>query len=139
MVTDLGQAIRQHTKELQELQTQIDNVDRAVETETNKARKTLKVYRQRKIESFKLLVAAGRQYQRAEAILAGTGKLLTALRGIKAEHVTLSQAAIRRADRAAITEMRHARRQLKKMYEQIRLLQAQSAPAEPFENCKSRG
>ena len=125
--------IVRHTEALQALRVEIDGLYEAVETKTGEAREKLLTYRTLKEQAERALddVAAG--YEQAQSLFGEADVLFRKLREIRDEHNRLSELAVQRSDAGSIVKLREAREQLRKLYEEIEKLKAESLPAELVE------
>jgi exopolyphosphatase/pppGpp-phosphohydrolase len=126
MVTDLGQAISLHTETLERLQAETDCLVQMVEGITTEARELLVAYQELKQQAESVLDLASDKYENAEQLFCGANLLLKKLSRIRAEHIRLSQLAVRQGDESGIMGLRDTRRTLVKLYEEIQLLQEQT-------------
>jgi len=131
--------IVRHTEALQALQIEIDGLYEAVETKTGEARGKLLIYRTLKQQAENALddVAAG--YEQAQSLFGEADALFEKLREIKDEHNRLSELAVERADAESVRKLQQAREQLRKLYEEIQQLKAESLPAELAESSAATG
>lgn len=131
--------IVRHAAALEALQAEIDGLSAQVETKTAQAGEKLLRYRALKEQAECALEDVASEYEQALSLFGQADELMVKLAEIKAEHVSLSELAVKRADAESVLKLREARAQLGKLYEEIEQLKAESLPAELAEKVETRG
>ena len=131
-------AIHRHIEALVRLQAEIDSLYEAVETQTAAAREKLLTYRKLKTPTESALDNAAGEYEQALSLFGQADALFEKLQEIKAEHVRLSEIAVKRAEPESVVKLQAVREQFKKVYSEIEKLRAEVLPAELAEKPLAR-
>ena len=82
---NLSQNIKRHAERVAGLRGELDAIMDALESQTEEAREQLKKYQDMKLETENVLDQAGRNYNQAERLLFGAGRLAGRLRELEKE------------------------------------------------------
>lgn len=126
---NLALQVHRHIESLQFLHFGIKQLHEEVETKTTEAREKLLVYRELKQQAETVLDTVSENYDQARDLFRQADDLLEKLKEIKAEHVALSEAAVKRAEPESLVKLQQARKQLRGIYSEITKLKAESLPA----------
>ena len=128
--------IARHNENIESLQIQTEQLNEAVENRTSEARKGLLRYRELKHQAALALQEVATGYQNAQSLFRQGEKLMLKLKAVKVEHDQLCRDAIRQAqtqpDQAKdlICRLKTAREQLRKLYDEIENIRAESLTAD---------
>jgi chromosome segregation ATPase len=122
----LSITIRRHTEALAALRAQIDSISESVETKTAEAREKLLTYRTLKQQTENALDDVAAEYEQAQHLYRQADELLDKMKELRTEHVSLCRLAVKQAEPELVMKLQQAREQLKKLYEQIQRLRAES-------------
>lgn len=126
---NLAIQICRHIRNLEFLHVEIVQVYEVVGIKTTEAREKLLAYRAYKQQAENALDIASEEFEQARNLFRQADNLLEKLKEIKAEHVALSEAAVKRAEPESIVKLKQARQQFREIYREIAKLKAEGLPA----------
>ena len=129
--------VHRHIESLQILHVEIEQLYEAVGIKTTEAREKLLAYRALKQQTENALDTVSEDYEQALNLFQQSDALFEKLKEIKAEHIVLSEAAVKRAEPGSVAKLRQARKQLRVLHGEIEKLKAEGLPSNCSLNFKS--
>ena len=126
---NLALQVHWHIESLQILHVEIEQLYEAVGIKTTEAREKLLAYRALKQQAENALDTVSEDYEQALNLFQQSDVLFEKLKEIRAEHIALSEAAVKRAEPESIVKLQQARKQLRGLYGEIEKLKAEGLPA----------
>ena len=126
---NLALQVHRHIESLQILHVEIEQLYEAVGIKTTEAREKLLAYRALKQQAENALDTVSEDYEQALNLFQQSDVLFEKLKEIRAEHIALSEAAVKRAEPESIVKLQQARKQLRGLYGEIEKLKAEGLPA----------
>ena len=126
---NLALQVHRHIESLQILHVEIEQLYEAVGIKTTEAREKLLAYRELKQQAENALDTVSEDYEQARNLFQQSDALFEKLKEIKAEHIALSETAIKRAEPESIVKLRRARKQLRGLHGEIEKLRAEGLPS----------
>jgi len=129
-MSNLALQIRRHIEILQIQHIEIEQLYEAVGIKTTEVREKLLVYQSLKQQAESVLDTISEDYKQALNLFQQSDALFEKLKEIKAEHIALSEAAVKRAEPKLIVKLQQARKQLRGLYGEIKKLRAEGLPSD---------
>ena len=126
---NLSLQIHRHIEGLQILHVEVEQLYEAVGIKTTEAREKLLAYRALKQQAETALDTVSDDYEQALSLFRQSDALLEKLKEIKAEHIALSEAAVKRAEPESIVKLQQAREQLRGLYGEVEKLREEGLPS----------
>ncbi len=127
---NLALQVHRHIDSLQFLHIEIEQLHEEVGIKTTEAREKLLAYRALKQQAETALDTVSEDYEQALSLFRQSDALFEKLKEIKAEHIALSEAAVKRAEPESLVKLQQAREQLRGLHREIEQLKAEGLPAE---------
>lgn len=134
---NLALQIHRHIESLQILHVEIEQLYEAVGIKTSEAREKLMAYRVFKQQAENTLDTVSENYEQALNLFQQSDALFEKLKEIKAEHIVLSEAAVKRAEPESIVKLQQVRKQLRVLYKKIKKLRGEGLPSDCGHTFKS--
>lgn len=128
--------VEKHNQSLAGLQVEIEQLNEAVETRTSEAREKLSEYRELKHRAAAALQEVATGFQNAQALYGMGDKLMEKLKAVKVKHDALCKEAMSQARaepekmQTVIEQLKDARAQLHKLYDEIENIRKENIPAD---------
>ena len=136
-MSNLVLQIHRHIESLQILHVEIEQLYEAVGIKTAEAKEKLLAYRALKQQTENALDTVSEDYEQALNLFQQSDALFEKLKDIKAEHIAISEAAVKRAEPESIVKLQHARKQLRVLHGEIEKLRTEGLPSDCGLNFKS--
>ena len=126
---NLALQVHRHIESLQILHIEIEQLYEAVGIKTTEAKEKLLAYRVLKQKTEDALDTVSEDYQQALNLFQQSDALFEELKEIKAEHIALSEAAVKQAEPGSIVKLQQARKLFRGLYGEIKKLRAEGLPS----------
>lgn len=134
---NLALQVHRHIENLQTLHVEIEQLYEAVGIKTTEAKEKLLAYRALKQKAENALDIVSEDYGQALNLFQQSDALFEKLKEIKAEHIVLSKAAVKRAEPSSVVKLQQARKQLRALHGQIKKLRAEGLQSDCGHTFKS--